>query len=126
MITLMYASLLGLVLVVLSGRVILMRRTYQVGLGSGERHDLQRAIRAQGNFIEYTPFALLLLVLLEMQGAPATQVHVMGAVLVIARLLHAFGLSRYAGLSWGRMLGMVGTLGVLLAAAVFGLIASVR
>lgn len=124
MIALAYASILGLLLVVLSTRVIYMRRSYRVGIGAGEHRDLERAIRAQANLIEYAPLALIVIVLLEMQGAPAWQIHALGATLVASRLLHAFGLSRRGGPSGGRLLGIVGTLLVVAVASLLGLIAA--
>ncbi len=122
MITLLYASILGLLLLILSGRVVYLRRTLLVGLGAGEHRDLEKAIRAHGNLIEYAPFALILMLLLELNGAPAWQLHVLGATLVVSRHLHAWGLSRHSGTSFGRLLGMTGTLLVILAAAILGLL----
>ena len=43
--------------------------------------------------------------------------HGCGIVLVVARVLHASGLSRSAGASWQRMLGTVGTVGVIVTLA---------
>jgi len=121
MITLLYAAILGLLLVVLSARVILLRRTYRVGVGTGEKRDLERAIRVHGNLTEYAPFALILILLLEMQGSPPGLIHLLGAALVVARLLHAFGLSKHAGPSVGRLAGMTLTFLVILTAAGIGL-----
>lgn len=122
MITLLYASILGLLLVVLSSRVIYLRRAYRVGIGAAEHRDLERAIRAHGNLIEYAPLALIIMMLLEQYGAPAWQLHALGAALVISRHFHAWGLSRRGGPSWGRMLGMLGTLLVILLAAALGVV----
>ncbi|MGZ9080482.1 MAG: MAPEG family protein, partial [Burkholderiales bacterium] len=58
-VTPLYAALLGLWLLVLSLRVVQQRRAARVSLGDGGNTALQRAIRAQGNFVEYVPLALL-------------------------------------------------------------------
>lgn len=121
MITLLYGSILGVLLLVLSGRVIFLRRTHAVGIGAGDKRDLEKAIRAHANLIEYAPFALVLMALLEQGGAPAWQIHALGGTLVVARHLHAWGLSHHSGVSFGRLLGVTGTLLVILCAAMLGL-----
>lgn len=122
MITLLYGSILGLLLLVLTLRVVYLRRTLLVGMGSGEHRRLEKAIRAHANLIEYVPLALILMLLLEQQGAPRWQLHALGVTLVLSRHLHAWGLSRHSGVSFGRLVGTTGTLLVILAAALLGLI----
>lgn len=122
MITLFYGSLLGCLLLALSGRVIYLRRRHSVGIGAGEHRDLEKAIRAHANLIEYVPLALILIALLELSGTPARLVHGLGAALVASRLLHAWGLSRHSGRSIGRLLGTAGTVLVILTASVLGLL----
>ena len=51
-ITPLYAALLGLVLLVLSGRVIASVRAKGVGLGDGGNPEHLVVIRSQGNFID--------------------------------------------------------------------------
>jgi uncharacterized membrane protein YecN with MAPEG domain len=120
-ITLLYASILALLLLVLTLRVVYLRRTLLVALGAGEHRRLEKAIRAHANLVEYVPLALILMALLEQQGAPPWQLHALGATLVVSRHLHAWGLSLHAGPSVGRIVGTTGTLLVLLAAGVLGL-----
>ena len=61
LITSVIAAALTIIFVKLSFAVIGLRRKNQVGLGSGGHEDLERAIRAQGNFAEYVPFGIILL-----------------------------------------------------------------
>ena len=68
-ITTIYASLLGLLFVALSLRVIRTRGCVGVALGSGADPLLQRAVRVQANFAEYVPLALVLMALVEIAGA---------------------------------------------------------
>lgn len=49
MITLLYASILGLLLFALSGRVVYLRRSLLVGIGAGEHRNVEQAIRAHAN-----------------------------------------------------------------------------
>ena len=92
------------------------------GLGGPSLREkaLQRAIRVHGNFIETAPWGLLLLLLMEQTHAmPRNGLYAFGAILCIARLMHAFGLSRYAGPSIGRTGGMIVTALLYLTGAVF-------
>lgn len=111
----LYAGILGVLLVALSVQVSRTRLRHRVDLGPGEGKALQQAIRAQANFTEYVPFAVLLLVIAEIQGLPAAALHAAGIVLVASRLLHATGLYSSPGTSFGRLSGTVGTWLVILA-----------
>jgi uncharacterized membrane protein YecN with MAPEG domain len=104
-----YAGLLGLLLVALSAQVVLARRRFRVRLGAGTEEGMQQAVRVQANFAEYVPFAVVLLVLAEIQGLPAGAIHAAGIVLVVSRVLHAAGLSKSPGRSFGRFYGTAGT-----------------
>jgi uncharacterized membrane protein YecN with MAPEG domain len=70
---------------------------------------LQRTIRAHGNFIEYVPLGLLLLVALELMQAKAELVWLLGAILILARIAHAWGVIQTYGPSLGRAIGFFGT-----------------
>ncbi len=104
-ITTLYACLLGIWIVGLSVWVVLLRNLDQVGIGAGESRRLARAIRVHGNALEYIPLALLLLLLLELNGGSAGLLHGFGIALLVGRLLHALGLGRRSGYSWGRLSG---------------------
>jgi uncharacterized membrane protein YecN with MAPEG domain len=117
LVTLLVAVLHGLLLLMLVWPIVATRRGRRIGLGDGGDPALLRRIRAHANFIEYVPFALLLLALLERGGLRREWVAVLGGVLLVARVLHAIGLSRSAGVSFGRMWGTLGTWCVILAAS---------
>ena len=55
------------------------------------------------------PLGLLVVLLLELNQAPVWAVHLAGAGLIVGRLLHAWGLSRHKGVSFGRFTGTVVT-----------------
>jgi uncharacterized membrane protein YecN with MAPEG domain len=125
-ITLLFASLHALLLLALIAPISRHRHRHRIGLGSGGDPVLERKIRAHANFIEFVPIALLMLALLELAGLQAAWLWSFGAVLLLARVMHALGLSRHAGYSFGRFWGTVLTMLVLLGMAVAGLWLSVR
>jgi uncharacterized protein len=108
MISSFYASLLALLIVWLSLRVIKLRQSKQIGFGDGGETELQLAIRAQGNATEYIPISLILLILLEINHAHIALLHCAGVAIVAGRLIHARGL--LTGRLRDRVLGMQITL----------------
>lgn len=119
--TAFYAGILGLFYVALSFRVILLRRKFQVGIGHGKERELHRAIRVHGNFSEYVPIALFLLLLLELNGGQMWILHVLGSMLFLGRILHVMGLSKSAGTSMPRFVGGILTFGMMMVAAVLNI-----
>jgi len=93
LVTSIIASVLTIIFIKLSFTVIGLRRKNKVGLGSGGHEDLERAIRAQGNFAEYVPFGIILIACLELNGAPWWLVAIPGITLIIGRLIHAKGIN---------------------------------
>ena len=120
-ISLLFAALLSLLLLMLLGRVSRLRHGRRIGFGDGGDPELARAIRVHANFVEHVPFALLLLGLLELSGQPAAWLWAFGGALLVGRLLHAVGLSRSSGASFGRFYGTALTWLVILAMALAGL-----
>ncbi len=88
-ITLLYAGGLGALMAVLSIRVPLKRGVLDMPMGDGGDEDLATRIRVFGNFTEYVPMALVLMLLLESAGASPAALHAMGGTLLAARLVHA-------------------------------------
>ena len=120
-ITLILASLHVLLLLILVATIVRRRISLKIGIGTGGDEFLSRSIRVQGNFVEYVPIALLMLLLLELSGLAAVWLWGFGGALLMARILHAYGLSGSAGTSPGRALGALLTFAVILAMAVTGL-----
>jgi hypothetical protein len=112
-----YAALCALLVVGLALRVVRLRWQTRTGIGDGGDRRLARAIRVHGNAIETVPIALVLLVVAELGRADSTLLHGCGIVLVVARVLHAIGLSRTAGATPERMAGTIGTVGVIVVLA---------
>ena len=91
--------------------------SFEVNLGSGGIDDLERRIRAHGNFAEYVPLTLLLIMIDEMRGLLPLAVHGLCLCLLLGRLAHAWGVSRRENLAAFRVGGMAGTLTALALAA---------
>lgn len=88
-----YASILVLIFVFLSARVIQMRASAKIGIGTGNDPAMERRIRVHGNFSEYVPLALLLLTFMEMLHLSRYLIHVLCIVLIVARIVHAVGVT---------------------------------
>ena len=117
-ITLLYASLLTILAIFLALRNGVIRGKTKTMLGEGDSPELLQSIRAHGNLMEHAPIALILLLLLEMQGIADWKLHLIGSSFFLCRILHAYGITisrestpyRLVGAlgSWVLMLGMSG------------------
>ena len=117
-ITLLYASLLTILAIFLALRNGVIRGKTKTMLGEGDSPELLQSIRAHGNLMEHAPIALILLLLLEMQGIADWKLHLIGSSFFLCRILHAYGITisrestpyRVVGAlgSWVLMLGMSG------------------
>ena len=102
--TALYAGLHGLLAVLLANFVLFVRLR-----PSSPKWQADAALRVQANFVENVPIALLLLLVLEMQGVTATAVHAFGSLLFVLRCLHAFGLGTTEAPNYPRLIGAQGT-----------------
>lgn len=103
-ITLLYAGILGALLVILSFNV--MQNWVRVtGLGQQSDRAMRRAEKILSSFVEYAPMTLLLLALIELKGTPPAVMHGLGAALVTGRVMHAFGSNDMPGAGLLRFLG---------------------
>ncbi len=104
MVTALYAVLLTLVMLWLSIEVIKQRRKNQVAHADGGIESLQVARSAQSNAMDYIPITVILMALLEFNGANVWLIHVIGIAFVIGRIVH--GKSILARSLKGRKQGM--------------------
>ena len=102
-----YSALLVLLGIALAVRVIGVRRSERIGIGDGGSKELARRIRCHGNYSEYAPLLIGLLILLPLLGAKAWLVHLVGLMGLVGRVAHAYGLSQSAGTTFGRLGGMI-------------------
>ena len=124
-VTPLYAGLLTLWFVLLSVRVMNLRRR---GLAFGDSGDIgvTRIIRAQANFAEYVPLALLLMGFLEVSRHSIYLLHALGVLLVVARLFHGLALSFGWQVPFGRVAGATLTFTVLVIEAILCLYQAFR
>jgi uncharacterized membrane protein YecN with MAPEG domain len=115
-ITPIYVAILGLIFVPITMRVGFYRVSNKIDLGDGGDQVLLRIMRGQANFVETVPLVAIMLVLMELAGAPAVWLHSVGGFLVGGRVLHYLALTNM-GPFVGRPIGMFATLGSYLAAA---------
>ena len=108
-----YAGLLTIWFLVLSARVVKPR---QRGIAFGDNGDVNviRVVRAQANFAEYVPLALLLMGFLEVSRYSIYLLHALGLTLLVARLIHGSALSFGWQPRFGRVAGAALTFVVLL------------
>lgn len=117
-ITAIYAALQALLAIGLVVPVGQLRAKTNVSLGAGGNPQLETAIRRHANWTEHVPIALLLLALLELNGAGAGLLHGLGATLLVARILHPLGLDAQNMRRPLRGIGAFATMLVTLVAAV--------
>lgn len=118
MITSIYAALAGLILFFLSIRVIKLRREKRIAIAWNDDIEFKRAMRVHANFTEYVPLSLVLLFFLESQTSNTIWVHVLGCLLILGRVIHAYGVSQVKENFLFRQIGMVLTFTVLISASI--------
>lgn len=122
MITLLYAGLCSILVVFLAVRVAQWRFRHKIGLGDGGDRELLKRVRAHANAIENMPLALILLGGMELNGYSDGLIHGFGAVLLVSRAAHAWGLSHSSGTSRGRLMGSLFTWVLMVAMALFAIV----
>lgn len=103
------ASILALFQIILMLRVGLYRLNSNIGIGSGGNDTLERRIRVHGNLIENAPIFLILLGLLEISGMGQGAIAGLGLAFFLARISHAYALSKTSGPHPLRAVGAMGT-----------------
>lgn len=120
-VTAVYAGMLTIFILILAFSVVQARQAAALPLGDGADDEdddtLLRRVRAHANAVENVPLALLLMLLLELNGASSVFLHVLGSALLAGRVLHAQGLAQSAGASFGRLVGSLLTWGMMGVAA---------
>jgi uncharacterized membrane protein YecN with MAPEG domain len=113
-VTMLYAALCGVLLIALALNIVRLRTGKRIPLGVGEGAAIEQPVRVHGNFTEYAPTFLILLLLAELGGAAFWFLHLTGAMFLTGRLLHAYGLSTVRARSFGRFYGSVLSWGAIL------------
>ena len=119
-ITLTIAGAAALINIWLAARVSQLRFRHKVSVGEGGNPQLTARMRAHANYIEYTPFFLILLALIELSQGSKTWLWGVAIAFILARLAHPFGMDRPAPNKL-RVLGILVTWAVLLGLAAYAL-----
>ncbi len=114
-ITTLYALPLALIFLALFFTVSAKRSDLKQSIGDGGDIALHERIRRHGNFVEWVPMVLVLMMLAEANGVGSTWLHAAGALLVIGRVIHPFGLKADNSL---HPLRIAGNMGGILATAI--------
>jgi len=77
----------------------------KVNFGDGNNEQMQQALRVQGNAVEDVPIAMIGLIMLGVLTAPIWLLHTLGGTMFVSRILHAYGLGKSSGYSFGRLVG---------------------
>lgn len=105
-VTLTSAGAAALINLWLAIRIIQIRHAERILTGDGGSPRLLARMRAQMNFVEYTPIVLILIGLIELAQGTRFYLWVVAAVYLLARVLHAFGMD---GWRRGREIGALVT-----------------
>ena len=110
-ITLMTAGAAAIINLWLALRTGAVRTKAKVSIGDGGHDPLIRRMRAHANFVEYAPFIVILIALLEFTTGTSVWLWVASALFLLARVAHPLGMD---GLPVGRMAGTLLTFLLLL------------
>lgn len=105
----------------LAFRVGAVRRTAKVSHGDGGNPLLARRMRAQLNFVENTPFVLLLILVIELSVGANGVLALAGLIYMVARVLHGVGMDAETE-RWPRIVGTAVTLLVLAGLALWAVV----
>jgi uncharacterized protein len=108
-ITGIYASVLSLLMIFLGIRVSLLRGKTGISILSGDSKELAERVRVHANLAENLPMAIILMGIVEVQGAGLYVMHAIGLILLVSRLIHPFGIVYDNGNVVWRGVGMAGT-----------------
>ncbi len=119
------AALLAIIMFVLTsivsiGRVNLGKAQGDVSkypIHDGNDENLKRRISAFSNFTEYAPMCLIMIALVELNGATSILIWSLGATFIAGRILHAIGMLTNPHFPLPRIIGMFATYASLLVPA---------
>ena len=98
------AATLLFIFIALSINAAFTRRKSGMAVGEGDNEILIRAVRAHGNFTEFTPMFLISLFLIDHISKNCEYILVIGSGFILGRIFHAFsmflkkGILRVAGM----------------------------
>ncbi len=115
------AAILNIWLMIRIGRI---RASESISVGDEDNEALIRRMRAQANFVESTPFVLILIAVIEIAGKGDPWLAYVAGLYIVARVAHAFGMDG-GTLSKGRMIGTIISMLTLIGLALVAVLVSV-
>ena len=112
-ISVIFTSVCLILYLLLSVNAAMTRRRSGLAIGEKDNENLARAVRAHGNFSEYTPLFIISFVLLESVQASSNYLILAGLFFLLGRIFHAY--SMFSKKELLRALGMILTFGPYLA-----------
>jgi len=116
------AAILNIWLMIRVGQI---RASEKISVGDEDSEPLIRRMRAQANFVESTPFVLILIALIEIAGKGQDWLAYVAGLYIIARVAHAFGMDG-GTLSKGRMIGTIISMLTLIGLSVVAVLVSIE
>ncbi len=117
-VTLIFAGALALINAWLGLRVGEVRRRDKVSIGDGGSDAVIRRMRAHANFVEYAPFVLALVGLIEFSVGTSLWLWIAASLFVLARILHPIGMD---GSMRPRVIGIALTLAIMIGLAIWAI-----
>ena len=85
----LFTAILLFIFIALSINAAFTRRKSGLAVGEGDNETLLRAVRAHGNFVEYTPMFLISLFLIDHVSKNCEYILVIGSGFILGRISHA-------------------------------------
>lgn len=120
-ITTVTASVLSIILIILSIKIVTLRKRYKISLGADGHEDLARAVRAHGNFAEYTPITLILILCAEANKANWVVLFILALFFILGRMFHAYAFIYNKQHFKFRTRGMILTFSILICLSILNL-----
>ena len=124
-VTLTACAASGLIVLWLGMRIGKLRGSLKVSVGDGGHESLQRRMRAQLNFVEYTPFVLLLIAAIEINNQGESWLPYVAGAFLLSRVAHAIGMDG-GKLGICRNIGIMVTMLTLLGLSVYAVLIAAR
>jgi len=113
-------AILLFIFIALSFNAAFTRRKSGLAVGEGDNETLLRAVRAHGNFTEFTPMFLISLIVVDQLSKNCDYVGILGLLFIIGRIFHALSMFLKKGIL--RVIGMMLTLIPLISNLIYSLI----
>jgi len=113
-------AILLFIFIALSFNAAFTRRKSGLAVGEGDNETLLRAVRAHGNFTEFTPMFLISLIVVDQLSKNCDYVGILGLLFIIGRISHALSMFLKKGIL--RVIGMMLTLIPLISNLIYSVI----